>query len=183
MRPASCWRTWWPLQLALGLPLLALMPGSVHAADAAELKVAIVYNVLQFVEWPTDGEAAAGNKLTLCVDPRGQLGGYFKSLAGRPVNKRQLDVVEMADSFDAWKTCHAVFLDATSRRAPALAARLPTGAPLLVLGDLGNGHAEAMVQLVEINDRIGFNIDLAAARRARLLVSSRLLRLAKKVTE
>jgi hypothetical protein len=40
-----------------------------------------------------------------------------------------------------------------------------------------------MVQLVETNDRIGFNVDLAAARRARLLVSSRLLRLAKKVTE
>lgn len=170
---------WWQ-RLAFGLSLLALVPVA-RAADAAQLKVAIVYNVLQFVEWPSD--IPQGGTLTLCVDARGALSSYFKSLAGRPVQKKQLEVAEIGESADAWKTCHALFLDASNRKAPALAARLPTGAPLLVLGDLPEGAPEAMVQLVETNDRIGFNIDLAAARRSRLVVSSRLLRLAKKVTE
>lgn len=159
------------------LPLLALGPA--HAVEAPELKVAIVYNILQFVEWPADAD---GTRLTLCVDPTGLLGGYFKALAGRPVNKRQLDLTEMNESFDGWKQCHAVFLDASSRRTAGLAARLPRTLPILVLGDHADGR-DLTVHLIETAGRVGFNIDLGTARRCRLQISSRLLRLAKKVSE
>ena len=171
------WRCRWARGLALGVPLLAL--GNAHAVEAPELKVAIVYNILQFVEWPADVDGA---RLTLCVDPAGALGGYFKALAGRAVNKRQLDVAEMAEGFDGWSQCQAVFLDASSRRVQALSSRLPRGLPLLVLGDHTEGQ-DLIVQIIETGGRVGFNVDLGAARRARLQVSSRLLRLAKKVSE
>jgi hypothetical protein len=173
----SRWRCRWARGLALSLPLLTL--GHAHAVEAPELKVAIVYNILQFVEWPADVEAS---RLTLCVDPAGALGEYFKALAGRPVHKRQLDVAEMGDGFDNWKQCHAVFLDAGSRRAAGFAARLPRTLPILVLGDHPEGLA-LTVHLIETAGRVGFNVDLGAARRSRLQVSSRLLRLAKKVAE
>lgn len=167
------WRSRWALS---GL-LLAL--GHAHAVEAPELKAAIVYNILQFVEWPAEAD---GTRLTLCVDPAGLLGGYFKALAGRPVNKRQLEVADMGEGFDGWKQCHAVFLDASSRRMAGLSARLPRTLPILVLGDHADGH-ELMVHLIETAGRVGFNVDLGAARRCRLLISSRLLRLAKKVSE
>jgi hypothetical protein len=173
------WFARWPCRWALGLPLLALALGHARAVEAPELKVAIVYNILQFVEWPADADPS---RLTLCVDPSGVLGGYFKALVGRPVNNRQLDVTDMGDGFDNWKQCHAVFLDAGSRRTAGLAARLPRNLPVLVLGDLPEGQ-DLTVQLIESAGRVGFNIDLGAARRSRLQVSSRLLRLAKKVTE
>jgi hypothetical protein len=173
----TTWFTRWPCRWACALPLLA--GGVAQAVEAPELKVAIVYNILQFVEWPADVD---GPRLTLCVDPTGALGGYFKPLAGRPVQQRQLDVADMAEGFDNWKQCHAVFLDASSRRSSGLAARLPRALPILVLGDGAEGR-ELMVHLVESAGRVGFNVDLGAARRARLQISSRLLRLAKKVSE
>ncbi|MBL0726691.1 YfiR family protein [Piscinibacter sp. HJYY11] len=174
----SQWPCRWALRWAFALPLLA--PGqAAHAVDAPELKVAIVYNILQFVEWPADVD---GSRLTLCVDTAGMLGGYFKALAGRPVNKRQLEVAEMGEGFDSWKQCQAVFLDSGSRRTAGFAARLPRTLPVLVLGDHADGQG-LTVHLIESAGRIGFNVDLAAARHARLQISSRLLRLAKKVTE
>jgi hypothetical protein len=183
--PRLCPGAWlrllrWQCRLALCLPLAALAPA--HAVEAPELKVAIVYNILQFVEWPSDADNARG-VLTLCVDSSGQLGRLFKSLAGRPVQKRQLEVAELSEAAETWKACHAVFLDGTSRRAVGIAARLPRDLPLLVMGDLADVQPEAMVQLVEAGGRVAFNIDLGAARRSRLQVSSRLLKLAKKVTE
>lgn len=171
------WLTRSHCRWAISLPLLALAPA--HAVEAPELKAAIVYNILQFVEWPADVEAS---RLTLCVDPAGMLAGYFKALAGRPVNKRQLDVAEMGEAFDNWKQCHAVFLDASSRRTSGLAARLPRALPILVIGDHAEGQ-DLTVHLVETAGRVGFNVDLGTARRCRLQVSSRLLRLAKKVSE
>jgi hypothetical protein len=183
MRPDP-WFIRWRCRLALiGLPLAALAPiGTAHGVEAAELKVAIVYNILQYVDWPPEADSPHG-VISLCVDTGGQLAGIFRSLAGRPVQKRQLEVLELADGNEAWKNCHAVFLDASSRRAAALSARMPRNLPLLVVGDLADGQPEAMVQLVEAGGRVGFNIDLGAARRSRLQVSSRLLKLAKKVSE
>lgn len=172
------WAPQWALRCVLTLPLLATGQAA-HAVDAPELKVAIVYNILQFVEWPADVDAS---RLTLCVDSASMLSGYFKALVGRPVNKRQLEVAEIGEGFDSWKQCQAVFLDTGSRRTAALAARLPRTLPILVLGDQADGQ-DLTVQLIENAGRIGFNVDLGAARRARLQVSSRLLRLAKKVTE
>ncbi len=164
---------------ALGLPLLVLALEPARAVEAPELKVAIVYNILQFVEWPADVD---GSHLTLCVDPAGVLGGYFKALAGRPVNKRQIEVAEMGEGFDNWKQCQAIFLDASSRRSAGLAARLPRALPLLVFGDQPDGQ-DLIVHLIETAGRVAFNVDLGAARRSRLQISSRLLRLAKKVSE
>lgn len=167
--------------------LIAVHSGATHAVEAPELKVAIVYNVLQFVEWPADTEAASHrSELTLCVDSGGQLSAFFKSLAGRPVNMRRLAVIDLEDGPEGWKRCDALFIDATGKKAGAIAARLPHGAPVLLLGDQADvrpGHATPMVQLVEASGRIAFNIDLAAARQCRLQVSSRLLRLARKVVE
>ncbi|HEY0817771.1 MAG TPA: YfiR family protein [Rhizobacter sp.] len=171
------WLARWPRRWALAMPLLACAPA--QAVEAPELKVAIVYNILQFVEWPADADSP---RLTLCVDAAGMLASYFKPLAGRPVQKRQLDVADMGEGFDNWKQCHAVFVDASSRRSAGLAARVPNALPVLVLGDDAEGRG-LMVHLVESAGRVGFNVDLGAARRARLQISSRLLRLAKKVAE
>jgi hypothetical protein len=176
LRPLACWR---PLAAAL----LALGAWPAAAVEAPELKVAIVYNVLQFVAWPDDADPARAGKLVLCVDGSGLLAPVFRSLAGRPVQRRTLELLEPGDGADALKPCQALFLDATGRRAATLATRLPSAQPLLVIGDVPEGQPPAMVQLYEMGGRIAFNVDLAAARRSQLQVSSKLLRLAKQVTE
>jgi len=153
-----------------------------QAVDRAELEAAIVYNILLFVDWPPEAAPATGGALVLCVDPASRLSGPLRSLAGRPVRTHRLELRELPPSEPA-RGCHALFVDGASRVRRALA---PLKAqPLLLLGDeaaAAPGEALA-VRLGQAAGRVVFDIDLAAARQAGLQISSRLLRLARKVDE
>lgn len=163
------------LQLALGC-----QPAS--AVERAEVEAAIVYNILLFVEWPVESTLAAGGPLVLCVDPASRLAGPLKSLAGRPVRTHRLELHDMSAA-EPWRGCHALFVDAASKAGAAL-RRHAKGQPLLVIGEEPAAADDGvMVRLAEADGRITFDVDLAAARQGRLQISSRLLRLARKVAE
>lgn len=172
----------WPRLLALvALVLAAHVPA--RSADRADVEAAIVYNLLLFVDWPSDAVAATGGPLVLCVDPGSPLAPPLKTLGGRPVRGWRLQVRELAAGASP-AGCNALFLDEGSRASwHALRPQLK-GAPVLVIDDAdGELQGLAAIHLDTGGDRIAFDVNLAAARDARLQISSRLLRLARKVTE
>lgn len=170
------------LRLAHVLAGLALGAPAAHAFDAPDLMAAATYNVLQFVDWPDEADDRRRTRV-LCVDGPGDLNRELRRLHGQPLHQRRLEVVELADGPDALKPCHAVFLSVDSRKAPALVTRLSPHEPVLVLAEQHAASAAPMVRLAHEGGFIGFSIDLAATRRAQLHLSSRLLKLARRVIE
>jgi len=170
------------------LACAALLPSLLTAAPAqaverADLEAAIVYNILLFVEWPPEVAPAPGGVLVLCVNPASPLSGPLKSLAGRRVRSYRLELRELRAQ-DSARACHAVFVDAASRTPPPAQRRELRGLPVLVIGDEPPASDDAVaVRLAEADGRIAFDVDLATARQSGLQISSRLLRLARKVTE
>lgn len=166
---------------ALGALVLA-SPWPARAVEVEPLKAAIVYNLLSFVEWPSDVLAADADTLTLCIDARHALAPALRPLAGQPVRGRRLNLLETtaADEAPAARRCHAYIAGRTPRDAALL--QQWRQAPVLVIAD-GPGAEEAAIRLHEANDRIVFDIDVASARRGRLGFSSRVLRLARQVHE
>jgi hypothetical protein len=160
---------------------LALVASSTvaQAVDRVELEAAIVYNILGFVDWPPEAAPPPNGRLVLCVRAGSPLAAPLKALQGRPVHGVPFELREWSGRPVDLRRCHALFLDPGASRPD------DRGAPLLVIADgtAGGGDTGATVQLHEADDRIGFDVDLAAARQARLQISSRLLRLARKVTE
>ncbi len=173
-------RPWaWPVAFAA---LLAALPAICRAQDDAPLKAAIVFSLLQFVQWPAEAAMPDGAPLHLCVDKGSPLWPHLRPLQDRPLRQGRLDVRDMPAA-DGIRQCHAWLADggAPARRLPARAA---AAAPLLVIGD-GDGADDAGVTIgLHMNaQRVVFDIDLAAARQSGLQVSSKLLRLARKVRE
>ncbi|HSI47465.1 MAG TPA: YfiR family protein [Ideonella sp.] len=168
----SCLR---PLSWLLGLAVLALPPA--HAVERAELEAAIVYNLLQYVEWPAEALPAAGGALELCLAQGSPLRGPVKSLEGRPVGPLRL-AVRTLEPAEAPHGCHVLFIDGD----PPTRHRPPRATALLLIGD---GAAQSddgiTIRLAQADGRMVFEVDLVLAREARLQVSSRLLRLARKV--
>lgn len=171
------WRT------LLALLLLALTPLA-HAqrqAPEPELKAAILVNMLLFVDWPTPA-GRSPDRLTVCylaaspvATALAQLGG--KLLKGQPLQVVRADAAALGD-------CQVLYLspsDATG--LPRTASGLPASG-MLVVGD-SPGYLQRGVMLnLDIEDgRVVFDIDLRSARRAALTVSSKVLRLARHVTE
>lgn len=161
-----------------------LSGGSARAADAPELQAAIVYQLLPFVDWPSDAAPAAGGALTLCVDPASALAGPLRSLQGRPVRQARLAVQDLPPP-DALRRCHAVWLDDRLRGPQAAVRRALHGLPVLVLGDEASGARDDAVDvhLVPQGGRVEFEVDLQTLRESRLQISSRLLRLARRVRD
>lgn len=167
---------------AAGL-LLATLAAGPQAQDLVALKAAIVVNLLQFAQWPGEEQAPTDAPIRLCADAGGTLWPQLGSLQGRPVRgAHPLQLRDVPAAADGLRQCHAWVLEAPpARRLTAAAAE---GLPVLVIGDVGRGDEPGVVvALHHSGGRLAFEVDLRAARRNGLQLSSKLLRLAGKLRE
>lgn len=176
-RRAACRRVAsvvWAAASAIGTPA--------GAVQEEQLKAAIVFNLLGFVDWPAAQAPPAGADLVLCVDPASPLAAPLRELAGRPVRQWKL-AVRSVESSPATR-CQALLVDGAARETPA-ALRPQPGDPVLVISDRPrqDGAPAAHVWLLLDGGRVAFELDLAQARRSGLQISSRLHRLARAVHE
>jgi hypothetical protein len=176
-------------RLSAFLALLLLLAGG-HAraqlpagAGEAELKAAILFNFAMFTEWPADTLPASA-PLRLCVFQGNSLltalsGLQEKQVSGHRISVRALPATPGAAQLAA---CHLLVLDAQDReRWPLLKHDLSTSSVLTVADDRIIGASGAMISFGIDNRRVGFDVDMAPVRQARLTLSSKLLRLARSV--
>jgi hypothetical protein len=162
------------LVLALLTPSLAHPAG----ADRSAVEAAIVYNFLTFIQWPSEDPSASDVAFTLCLDGASSTAPAFKELNGKSLRRMKL-VVQNLDGFAA--RCQAIYVDsAAGQKAIAL---LSKDAVLVIGGSHFDLSDSATVQLFEADGRLAFDISNRRARQSNLIVSSRLLRLARKVVE
>lgn len=149
-------------------------------ASEAELQVALAYVVLKFVQWPGGAEGP----MALCaLDAPGFAEVARAELEDRPVGGRPLRVREARDLADA-RSCEVVFVGAAGPHDLERAAFLLAEAGVVTFGH-GEGLGASGIQFNFYADggRLRLEVNLAAARRAGVKVSSKLLALARLVGE
>ena len=159
--------------------LLLALPGPGWALEEPPLKAAIVYNLLQYVQWPDEAALGAGSPLALCAERQGALWPHLVALNGRAVRQLRLELRDAADGAAA-RGCRAWLLEDGGRVPP------PRGEPgLLTIGDGARADAAGVVIGLRRGPaaRLFFDVDLVAARQQGLQVSSKMLRLARQVRE
>lgn len=164
--------------LGLVWALVLNAPAPVQALDELPLKAAIVYNLLLFVQWPDEDRMGPNSALTLCADAGGPLWPHLRALQSRPVRRFRLELREFVpDDGGVAQRCRATLLeDRPARRGVALSG--------LTIGDGRRADEPGVViALRPIDGRIGFDVDLSAARAQGLTLSSKVLRLARVVRE
>jgi hypothetical protein len=154
--------------------------GAVPSADEYRVKAAVLYNIARFVEWPASAFPDAASPVVLCIvgaDPFG--GALDETLKGRTIVGRQIAIKRVADARDG---CHVVFIAySEQKRVADLLDRLGT-AHALTISDIDRfTERGGVVGLATAGDRVRFDVNIAAAERARLTVSARVLSLASAV--
>lgn len=179
LRPWLCLRLC-PLVAALLLGLGACERA--WALDASALKAAVVFNLLGFVQWPGESELPPMTPLRLCAERGGPMWPHLLALNDRVVRQFRLVLRELPGA-DNSSACDVLLVEREggARRLPA---RIGSSPPVLLIGDTEGGAEPGVVIALHMRgDRVAFDIDLAAARRNGLQVSSKLLRLARSVRE
>jgi hypothetical protein len=147
-----------------------------------DIKAALLVKVAQFVEWPSDAFGGADAPLTMAIlgqDPFGEkleesLRGVL--VAGRPVRlTRCRTVAESAG-------CHVLFVAAANPAGMAEVLKQVAGKPVLTVGDAAGFASDGgMVNFIKDEGRVRLEVNVAAARKAGLRLSAKLVQVARVV--
>lgn len=148
-----------------------------------QVKAAFLYTITKFVEWPASGSGTSSPTLNIAIlgqDPFGENLDTIrgKRVKGRPIGIRHFRRVEEI------RDCDVVFVCSQEKKhLGQILKQLQNMAVLTVADQEGFCEAGGMVNLVTSRNRVMIEINLAAARRARLTISSQLLKLSRIVAE
>ena len=153
------------------------------AAQEYAVKAAFLLNFARLVEWPSDALPPKSKPWMLCVLGDAPFGQKLEeTFRGKRVQQRKTSIVRI-DSVDAVDGCHMVFVTRQTDARHQVLERTRSRSVLVVGESEGYADEGAVINLFEESGKIRFEINLAAARSARLQVSSRLSRLARIVGE
>lgn len=164
--------------------LLALLPvllsHPARAAEEYEVKAAFLLNFTKFVTWPPVAFAGADSPLAICVlgdDPFGS--ALNEMVKGEAVNGHAVTVQRIRRAPES-KACQVLYLAASEREVGKVLADLGPG--ILTVGEGDKFLREGGVIAFIIEDRrVRFDISQNAAAKAMLLLSSRLMMVARTV--
>lgn len=148
-------------------------------APEYKVKAAFLYNFAKLTDWPTNTFAATNTPLVIGVVGKNPFDGELEAvISGKTIAGHPVDIVRFAMAGEI-KACQVVFIPRSENgRQPATLAWL-AGQPILTVGDAPEfARHGGIIGLVKAGGEIHFQINPAAAERAGLKLSSKLLRLA-----
>jgi hypothetical protein len=181
----------WPRAMVILLIVAGALAVSTQPASAQtdqvgeyELKAAILYNLIRFVEWPTSAYADSQAPTVLCILGQDPFGNSLNTLeqkkdaSGRPVSIRQLK------NENGIRDCHVLYISSSERKTVAQIWTRLKGSSVLTVGEMSQFAVQGGVIQFTLEDKqVHFQINLDAASRMELKISSRLLVLARIVKD
>jgi hypothetical protein len=174
--------------LAIGLGLgLAAAPSASAAERVAgeyEIKAAFLYNFARYVEWPQDAVPNADGAFVIGILGEDPFGNTLDRIARDKTVEGKRIVVRRFATVQEVTPCHILFVaSSAARQLPALLKRVE-GWHVLLIGDTqGLAQEGVAINFCIEKSKVRFEINLDAAVRMGLKISSKLLRLAKIVTD
>ncbi len=144
-----------------------------------ELKADALYHIIEYVEWPKDAQSNPPPAIQIGLLGQLPFADALEVLNGRVTQGRALVVKRLADP-QAAARCQVVFIGASEKqRVRAIMAEVKDR-PVLTVSEI-EGFAEngGMVNLIARPNRINIEINREVTSRAKLNISSQLLKLAK----
>ena len=172
-----------PRAVAALAVLLAGFGGVAPAAFAQQnkpgeyqVKAVYLYNFAKFIDWPPGAEK--NSPFTVCVLGRDPFGSVLdETLAGETVGSRKPVARRIASAAET--KCEILYISASEAgRAKQVLASIDKPG-ILTVSDVPDFTANGgMIQFVLMDNKIRFEVNLAAAEKAGLTVSSQLLKVA-----
>jgi hypothetical protein len=154
---------------------------AVEATPDVAVKAAFLYNFAKFAEWPT---LRSGDPIVVCIVGDERIAAALvEAVRGQNISGHALDVWRPQDNA-TWRVCNLLFIaDAEAGRSARGLDGIRT-LPVLTVSDGRNfSHGGGIIELYVEGGRMRFAINLDAAERSGLHLSSSLLGLAKIVRD
>lgn len=149
-------------------------------ADEYQVKAAFLYNFAKFVEWPPESFQNSAEPFTICVLGIDPFGRFLQDVVtGRAIAGRTLVVRHVSDIRQV-AGCQELFISSaeSKRLSPPIGEIRTPG--VLTIGDSNSPSPNgAVINFMVEGGKVRFGINVNAAERGKLRISSRLLSLGK----
>jgi hypothetical protein len=148
------------------------------------VKLAFLYNFTKFIEWPPDSYRDPDAPLAICIVGRDPFSPDIEGdLRTRIVGRHPVEVLTLKPT-DTLSVCHMVFIPVTEKDQANKIVRDLKGSSTLTVGEAeGFARLGGIINLTVEGNKVNFEINQLAAQHAGLKISSKLLSLAKIVTD
>jgi len=148
------------------------------------VKAAFLVNFAKFAEWPADSSQAQSPAVRICVlgkDPFGEV--LDKTALGRSAGGRPI-VIQRHKGVEEVRACHVVFIASSESKSMGPILGDLAAQPVITVGERdGFARRGGVIGLVVEDNLARFEVNLPAAQRAGLLLSSKLLGVARVIHE
>lgn len=147
-----------------------------------QVKAAFLYQFFKFVEWPPEAFHATNQTICIGVVNSGPMASVLRFVEGKEAKGRRV-VVKRFKEPEELEFCHILFISSEMEgRMTEILDRLK-GTSTLTVSDIdGFARRGGMINFITVENKIQFEINVEAAERAKLQISSHLLRLARIVS-
>lgn len=170
--------------LNLFLLALVLLQGSQYVLAQApsreyQLKAVFLFNFTQFVDWPANAFENAQSPLVIGVIGDNPFGAYLaQTVSGEKINGHPLTVQYYKDEEEI-KSCHILFINVNETKKLEQVEETVKGKNILTVSDHPDFLKQGgMIRFVTNNNKIKLQINMEACKESKMVLSSKLLRLA-----
>ena len=155
-------------------------PARAQSVSEQAVKAGFLFNFVKFTQWPGAREADR-SPLVICTPGTQALDGQFALLQGRPVVTRAIET-RTAIPPGEWHRCQVLFVSEGDGHRMESVTRTLGSLPVLTVSDVSDfAQAGGMIGMRIEDNRVRFDVNLAAAQRAGLTLNSQMLKLAGQV--
>jgi hypothetical protein len=166
----------------LAAMLVVSLPTRLSAQDSVPLeyqvKAACLFNFAKFVEWPANVFPDENSPIIIGVLGKDQFGGLLdRTIQEKKIDRRPL-VVQRYKRLEDLKTCHILFVCASEKDRLAKIIAKINGSSTLTVGETQDFLAAGgIINFTIVDKKVRFEINLEAADKASVIISSKLLNL------
>ncbi|OHB62185.1 MAG: hypothetical protein A2167_01770 [Planctomycetes bacterium RBG_13_46_10] len=189
------------LTCLFGGSLLAEPDEKSSASREYKIKAAFIYNFLKTVEWPKEFISDSNESMVVGIIGKDPFGDAFEPIIGKVVKGKKVVVTRLkglsqidkrSDNSDSrseidietMRKCHLLFVCSSEQRTFMEIIKSVDGYSVLTVGEIKNFlEAGGVINFIPQAEKGDFEINLSASKRAKLNISSKLLRIAKRVIE
>jgi len=155
--------------------------GPMRPVEEYQLKAVFLYNFAKFVEWPAQANGSK-DPLVMVVFGRDPFGPALEQVVwGKTINNRPLTVRRTVRT-EELLPCHVLFVSAQERRRAPEVLKVAEAAGVLTVSEMDDFlNLGGVIKFGADRAKVRFEVNLEAARRSGLKISSRLLSLARVV--
>jgi hypothetical protein len=173
--------------------------GASTSSREYQVKAAFLYNFINFVDWPKEKTADSNEPITIVIVGKDPFGRAFEPITNKKIKNRKVIVkrfsgfAELKKSREnrnpeaqrqiiALRKCHLVFICSSEAKKHKEITNLVKDHSVLTVADVkGFLESGGVINFVIEDKKVRFEINIAAAKQAKLKIRSQLLRLAKRV--